>query len=374
MWILLALLACGDGAEDGAPAGAPAGASSGAPAGSPAAAPPTSVRTLALAPQEWVQAVTATGVVEVRDSVELRPETSGVVTVIHFTDGQEVEKGAPLVQLRDTDARAQLAEAEARLALAEVTLGRLQALVATDNAPRAEVDQAQAERDLAAAQVARAREAVRRTRIVAPFAGVMGRRDFAVGATVDPSRTLTRLDRLDLLVVDVSVSEDDAARVVAGQAATVNVEAVGTELAGRVSYVSPRARAGSRTVDVRVEVDDTERRLRPGLSASVRIEVGRLAEAVVVPAYAVIQGATGASAWVVGEGDKAEPRSLVLGGRAPDAVQVESGLAVGDRLILEGFTRLRPGAPVSEAAPSPGASPSPATGPSPGASPSPGAR
>ncbi|MCK6503179.1 efflux RND transporter periplasmic adaptor subunit [Myxococcota bacterium] len=355
MWILLALLACGDGASDGAPEGAPAGA----PSGAATAAPPTAVRTLTLAPQEWVQTVTATGVVEVRDSVELRPETSGVITAIHFQDGQAVEQGALLVQLRDTDARAQVAEAEARLALAEVTLGRLQALVATDNAPRAEVDQAQAERDLAAAQVARAKEAVRRTRVVAPFAGVLGRRDFAVGATVDPARTLTRLDRLDLLVVDVSVSEDDAVAVVMDQPATVSVEAVQVEQTGRVRYVSPRARAGSRTVDVRVEVDDLGGRLRPGLSAAVRIEVGRLPDAVVVPAYAVIQGATGASAWVVGEGDKAEPRSLVLGGRAPDAVQVESGLAVGDRLILEGFTRLRPGAPVTEAAPSPGAGATP---------------
>ena len=100
-----------------------------------------------------------------------------------------------------------------------------------------------------------------------------------------------------------------------------------------------------------MEVQNGDQGLRPGLSAAVRIEVGRLPDAVVVPAYAVVQGATGASAWVVAEGDKAEPRALVLGGRAPAEVQVASGLAVGDRLILEGFTRLRPGAPVTEAAP-----------------------
>jgi membrane fusion protein, multidrug efflux system len=284
--------------------------------------------------------------------VELRPETSGVISELHYSDGAEVTEGQLLVRLRDADARAQLAEAEARLSLAELTLGRLKTLRESENAAQAEVDQAQAERDLAAAQVARAREAVRRTRILAPFDGVVGRRDIAVGATVDPSRVLARVDRLDVLVVDVSVSEDDASRVLPGQAASVSASALpDTLIPGRVSYVAPRARSGSRTVDVRVEIEDPDRRLRPGSSAAVRIEVGRQEGAVVVPAYAVIQGATGARAWVVGEGETAEARTVEIGGRGPAEVQIESGLEVGDRLILEGFVRLRPGAPVTEAGP-----------------------
>ncbi len=339
MWLLTLLLACGEGSPT-----APAPAAGGPPA--------TVVRTQTIVARAWEEAITATGVVEVRDSVELRPETSGVIAELHFSDGATVKEGQLLVKLRDADARAQLAEAEARLSLAELTLGRLKALRESDNAAQAEVDQGQAERDLAAAQVARAREAVRRTRIVAPFDGVVGRRDLAVGATVDPSRVLTRIDRLEVLVVDVSVSEDDAGRVQAGQTAMVSASALfDTEIPGRVSYVSPRARSGSRTVDVRVEVENPDQRLRPGSSAAVRIEVGRQEGAIVVPAYAVIQGATGASAWVVGEGDKAEPRTVVIGDRAPAEVQIESGLAVGDRLILEGFVRLRPGGAVREAPP-----------------------
>lgn len=342
MWSLILLLACSEGEPSPA-----------APAGAPTS-PTTTVKTVTIAASPWQEAITATGVIEVRDSVELRPEASGVIAEVAFSDGARVAQGQLLVRLRDADARAQLAEAEARHSLAELTLKRLEDLRASDNASQAELDQGRAERDLAAAQVARAREALRRTRIVAPFDGVVGRRDVTVGTTVDPSRVLTRLDGLAVLVVDVSVSEDEAGRVQVGQPAIISTSATPeTPIAGKVSYVAPRARSGSRTVDVRVEVDNPDQTLRPGSSAAVRIEVGRREDAVVVPAYAVIQGASGASAWVVGEGDKAEQRSVVIGGRAPAEVQIDSGLAVGDRLILEGFVRLRPGAPVSEPPPAP---------------------
>ncbi len=336
MWVLLlvALLGCG-GSGEGAAAATAAG---------PAA---TAVRVLPLAGTAAVDTIDATGILEVVDTVVVQPEAAGVVTEVLFRDGDAVTKGQKLVRLRDADARAAVSEAEARLGLAELALGRMRTLREKDQVAQAELDQAQAERDLAQAQLDKAREALRRTTIVAPFSGVAGKREIAPGQVVSLSTPVTRIDDLDPITVDVALPETALAAVRPGQPVDVRVAALPDRVfSGELAYLAPRASSSTRTLAARVHVPNPDGALRPGLTASVSITTGEVADAVVVPAYAIVQGAGGASAWVVDAEGKAQPRALVLGRRGPETVRVLDGLAIGDRLIVEGYTRLRPGAPV----------------------------
>jgi membrane fusion protein (multidrug efflux system) len=335
MWTLaiVVMLACG-GSDAPAAAAAPP-------------AQPTAVKVITVAPAAATDTVEATGIVEVLDTVVVQPETAGVVSEVLFSDGEAVVKGKPLVRLRDADARAAVAEAEARLNLAEISLGRVSALRPTEQVAQAEVDRARAERDLAKAQLDRAREALRRTTVAAPFSGVAGRREVAVGQVVTPQTTITRVDDLDPVTVDVALPEAVLARVATGQAAEVSVAAFpGRSFVGTLAYVAPRASATGRSLAARVHVPNPDGALRPGLTANVAITTGEVPDAVLVPTYAVVQTAGGASAWVVDAEGKAQPRALSLGRRGPETIRVLDGIAVGDTLIVEGYARLRPGAPV----------------------------
>lgn len=356
--LLTLLLACGSAEPTGAPA---AGAK-----GSGAAKAPTPVRVEVLAPSPAEDTVEATGTVEARDSAELRPEVAGLVEAVLFEDGAAVRRGQALVRMRDVDAKAALTEARARSSLAKLERDRRAALVAGGDVSQAEVDRADAEVALASAELSRAEEGLRRTVLVAPFDGVVGRRDVAPGERIDPNRAVTRVEGLGRLVVEVALPEAALATVAVGQPATITVDALPDQgFAGTVSYVAPRVSAATRTVVVRVAVTDPSLTLRPGMTGAVRVVTRQRADAVRVPTQAVIRSAQGAAVYVVGADGKAALRPIRTGERTEDRVEAVEGLAAGDAVVVEGIARLRPGAAVRvvtdmavEGGPAGGATPS----------------
>jgi membrane fusion protein (multidrug efflux system) len=320
----------------------------GDPAAATSAPPATTVKVMTVVGTRSMDTLEATGVIETLESVTVQPEAAGVVEAVFFEDGAAVLRGQRLVQLRDAETRAAVDEAEARLGLAQLALDRMTELRAGDNVAQADLDKAKAERDLARAQLARAREGQRRMAVVAPFDGVAGRRQVAPGQVVNASTPVTRVDTLDPVTVDLELPEGALATVRSGQTAKVTVAALpGREFQGQVVYLAPRASETARTLEARIKVPNPERLLRPGLTASVVVDVGEVEGAVWVPTYAVVQTAGGPVAWVKDTDGKAQSRSLTLGRREAEQVRVLSGLTPGDTLILEGFTRLKPGSPVS---------------------------
>lgn len=321
-----------------------AGCSSPAPtAASGASAAPVPVKVEVVAPGALDHTEDAVGLVVTRDSVEVRPEMTGLVATINFKDGAAVKRGQVLVRLRDNDAEAGLMDARARAKLAAVSLERAKALRGRDEVAQADLDNATANDALARAAVLKAEETLRRTTIVAPFDGVVGRRDVSVGELVDPSRVLTRVEALGSLSVDVTLAEGALASVAPEQAATVELPALGLKVDGTVRYVSPRVREDSRTVDVRVDIQPNDERVRPGMSANVQIVTARVADALLIPTQAIVPGATQSSVWVLGADGIVAPRPIKTGQRLVDRIEVTEGLAVGDQVIVEGLSRMRPG-------------------------------
>jgi membrane fusion protein (multidrug efflux system) len=287
------------------------------------------------------------GVIRADETATLRPEATGLVAWIGFEDGDVVAAGAPLVRLRSEEADAGLAEADARWSLAESVWTRTEALAAHGNASAFELEQARAQRALAVAARARAREAVRKTTLRAPFRGVVGRRGVALGELVDPARVVAQLDALDAVTVEVSAPERYLGGLAVGAAAEVQVEAVpGRTFAGVVSYLAPRIAEGTRTAELSVRVDNADHTLRAGLSATVSLSLGPLGDVIAVPSQAVVVTAAGASVWVVDDASLAQPRPVTVGARDAAEVRVVDGLSPGERVIVEGLLRLKPGAPV----------------------------
>ena len=166
-------------------------------------------------------------------------------------------------------------------------------------------------------------------------------------ALVTPGTVITTLDDVSSVYVDFPVPETELADVGPGQAVTGKAASwPDRSFSGTVSVVSSRLDAGSRAATVRGQFPNTDRALKPGMLVEVNVERGER-PALVVPEIAVLQVGDETYVWKIVDG-AAVKTPIVVGGRVPGKVQVKEGLAVGDKIVVEGVGKLKAGSRVRE--------------------------
>ena len=330
------LTACG--ATD-APAQAGAG---------PASSPPIEVATQRIALQSFTEQLVALGTVKARESVTVTAKVSEIVEAVHFDSGDDVRAGAPLVTLSDRQQRAALAEAQASADEAERLLNRQEELARQQLIARAQLDNQRAARDAAAARVAQIRAQLAERVVRAPFTGVLGLRQVSPGALVTPGTPIATLDALDRVWVDFPLPEAQLARAAQGQAVSGTVAAYpGRRFEGAVSIIDTRLDETTRSALVRADFPNADRTLRPGML--VNVELGTATrEALLVPEIAVVQIGRDSFVYRVGADDSVERATVEVGSRSNGRAELLSGVKVGDRIVIEGTGKLRPGARIAE--------------------------
>jgi len=172
--------------------------------------------------------------------------------------------------------------------------------------------------------------------IRAPLGGVIQEIGVRVGMNVQAGTTLARINALSPIWVEAAVPAAQAGAVTPGQRATVAFEGLAqAPRSGTITAILPEINRESRTLRVRVELPNPGGALRPGMFGSLQLETGR-AEALTVPAEAVIRTAAGARVIVADADGRLRPVAIALGGEAGDRVEVTSGLAEGDRVVASG--------------------------------------
>jgi membrane fusion protein, multidrug efflux system len=298
------------------------------------------------------------GQLEPWESVMLRPETEGVVEEVGFLEGQEVEKGAVLFRLRDGEQQARLREAEAELALAERAYRRAHELAGERILAVSELDQATANQSAARARVDLARVDLDRMTIRAPFDGVLGQRLVSPGDRVHDETDLVQIDAVARLRVAFALPEPVVNLVRVGMPFEVSVAAYPEDhFAGSVYFVAPSLDPKSRHLLLKGEIENTSRRLRPGMFTNLLLETDRSEAVLAVPESAVVADPSGPFVYRVAADGTAEHVAVVLGMRHAGRVEVQSGLAAGDRVVSAGTNKVVSGGPVrtAEAEPRDGA-------------------
>jgi membrane fusion protein (multidrug efflux system) len=278
----------------------------------------------------------------------LRPEASGRIAKLAFSDGQRVRRGQLMVQLDDTLQRAQQQQAQAQAAIARTNLQRNRELLAQGFVSQSAVDQSAAALEVAEAQVALAQAQLARMRIVAPFDAVVGIRNVNVGDYVKDGADLVNLEDLSSIWIDFRLPERYLQRLKPGQAVQVGVDALpGREFAARVDALDSQLDANGRSVLVRARLSDASGSLRPGMFARARIVFASRDEALVVPEEALVPvGGRQVLYKVVVAPDGgllAQRLEAQIGQRMPGKVEVLSGLQAGDRVVVAGQARLARG-------------------------------
>jgi membrane fusion protein (multidrug efflux system) len=283
------------------------------------------------------------------DSIDVRTELSGRVRAIHFTDGQEVKAGDLIIEIDTEELEAQLLSAREQLELAILNAQRLESLQATNSVPVRERDEAVSRREVFRAEVTLLEARIRKGRITAPFDGVLGLRRVSPGQFLEPSSIITTLQTVRRLRLDFSIPERYRGSVGAGMPVRFTVAGFADSFSGTVSAIDPRVDQNTRSVIVRADVDNDERKLLPGNYARVELVITR-DKAIVVPAIAVVRSLNSVSVFLLRDG-LAVRREIEIGERTPTEVEIKSGLQAGDVVITEGIQAVRDGRPVEAKSP-----------------------
>ena len=325
--------------------------------------------------------------------VNIVARVSGFLDSIAYQEGELVKQGQLMFKLDPKSFQAQLNAAQgevqaqqARLAMAEVTFDRVKPLAEQDALPQIDLDRAKGERDAARAAVFSAQAKVDEAKlnlgyatITSPVTGVAGRALQRQGAYVNAladSAFLTNVAALDPIWVNFSISQNQMARfqelaqkklVVAPKDDNFDVELVmpnGTIFPrrGKIGFADPAFSPDTGSFMVRAVIPNPKSELRPGMFVTARVLGATRPNAIVVPQLAVQQGSNGHVVYVVNANGVAEIRPVIVGDYVGEKdIVIQTGLARGDRVIVDGVMRVVPGQPVRVATAS--ATPTPPVAP-----------
>ncbi|ODR97878.1 hypothetical protein AUC68_10050 [Methyloceanibacter methanicus] len=291
--------------------------------------------------------VTAVGTLLSDEAVTISSEIPGRLEAIHFEEGQPVKEGAPLFSLDDSVYKAQLADAEAKLKLAEQTYQRTTKLFSSKYATAQSADEASSNLAVTKAAVELARVQLEKTRIVAPFSGIIGLRHVSVGEYITAGQALVNLEAIDPVKADFRVPERFLPAIKVGQNIRLRVDAFPKEtFNGQVSAIDPRIDVSGRSLLVRAKVPNAEERLRPGLFARVTVLLQIKEDALTIPEQAIVPQGDDQFVYKVQDG-RAALTKVSVGMRRSGQVEILEGLKVGDEVVTAGQIKLHDGSLVS---------------------------
>jgi membrane fusion protein, multidrug efflux system len=335
--------------------------------------PPQTISVTKAALSEWNPKIEAIGTLRAVKGADLSLEVSGVVESISFNSGDDVETGAPLLKLRTADDVARLQSLQAMAELSEITYERDQKQFKMQAVSQATLDADSANVKNAQAQVAQQQAIIDKKLLRAPFAGHLGIRAVDLGQYLGPGTVIVTLQALDPIFADFFVPQQAVDEVRLGQSVTVKVDAFKEQtFAGEISAINPKVDTGSRNVQIRATLKNSDHKLLPGMYATVDIATGAPQNYVTLPQTAITYNPYGDTVYVVVDGKPDEANGkpqliarqtfITVGPTRGDQVAVLKGVGEGDTVVTAGQIKLHNGSvvlidnsvtPTADAAPTP---------------------
>ncbi|CAN7469599.1 efflux RND transporter periplasmic adaptor subunit [Phenylobacterium sp. LjRoot164] len=349
--------------------------------------PPMEVDALTLVPRTVDEIVELPGRVEAVRTAEVRARVDGIVERRLYEEGTDVREGAPLFAIDPREKRASEASARAALQRAQATLGnarkdlaRYTPLVERKAISAQEFDAAQAavrqgEADVASAEAAleRAKLDLSYTTVTAPIGGRVGRAEVTEGALVSASQAtlLTRVEQLSPIYVRFSLPNAEILelrrRAASAKVSLPRLDRVEVQLVledgsiygpvGHLNFLDQAVDPSTGGLLLRAEFPNPERVLLPGQFVRARLAGAPIPNSLTVPQQAVQMSGENASVMVVGADGTVAARPVTLGAMTGDHFVVASGLKSGERVVVDGLQKVKPGQKVTIAKPKPAAAP-----------------
>jgi membrane fusion protein, multidrug efflux system len=323
-----------------------------APAGSNAradkSAPPAVVITALVAEKNWGERVQAIGTAKAKESIEIASRVSDKISRVHFESGDSVRAGQVLISLQTGIDSGNLAVAQAQVKDADRQFIRGEQLAKEKLVSASQLDTLRSNRDAARARVQAAQATLSDRAIVAPFSGVLGLRQVSPGQLISTGTVITTLDDVSKIKVDFSLPEVQMASLKVNLAIEARSDAYPDQVfTGRVISVDSRVDVGSRSIAAQAEIDNPDNTLRPGMLLEINVLQSQRS-ALVIPELALQQIGSESFVYRVTLDGNAEKAIVKPGSRSFGFVEIVQGLKAGDRIVVEGTSKLRPGQSVKE--------------------------
>ena len=325
---------------------------------------PIRVKTQMVSPAFADGTQTYVGIVEEREGTAVSFASMGVVKRVLVNEGQAVAKGQLIAEMDDTQARNLLNGAEAAMNQANDALERYKMLHDNGSLPEVQWVEIQSRVAQSKSQYEVAKKNLADCRLTAPVSGIIGKKQVGAGETAMPSQAVVTILDISSIKVKVSVPEAEISSINASTPSTIAVEAAQATVSGGKIEKGIQADALTHTYEVRINVQNADRKLLPGMVASVsfgsekgkvnqrstaegKVNSEEFASAPFVPVTAVQKKADGSLfVWTVAKDSTAHRSKVSIGKTSGNYVAITDGLDMGQRVVTEGYQKLSEGTKV----------------------------
>ena len=310
---------------------------------------PTRVKTEMVSSASEMTGQTFVGIVEESEGTAVSFTGMGVVKRMLVNEGQAVAKGQLIAEMDDTQARNLLNGAEAQMNQANDALERYKILHDNGSLPEVQWVEIQSKVAQAKSQYEVAKKNLADCRLIAPVSGIIGKKLVGAGETAMPSQAVVTVLDINKVKVKVAIPEAEVSDITASTPSVINVEAAQKQVSGGKIEKGVQADALTHTYEIKINVQNADRKLLPGMVASVRfngqlkIDNGQL----FLPVTSVQRRADGSMfVWTVAKDSTAHRTTVTTGNTQGNRITIDSGIENGQRVVTEGYQKLSEGTKV----------------------------
>jgi len=291
--------------------------------------------------QSIARSITINGVLQAKKQVVVLSETAGQVQKLYREIGDVVIQGTPLALVDATIISTQLETAKANLANTKRDLDRFRTLAQSGAATQQTVDQLTLAVEAANTNVVALQKQQNNTTVKSPQKGVIVARMVEVGSVIGGGSPTFKVADLSQMIMNVGLTEREVVQIKLGQAATINIEALNKDFPAVINNVGIAAdMSGRYNVEVLIKGDIKDSGLRPDLSGSVNFEFPVTENAIVISRNALVSGVKDPKVYLIGKDNKAFLRRIAITSVEGTNVIVESGLSLGEQVVVTGHQNL----------------------------------
>ena len=309
---------------------------------------PVRVKTEVVGEATDINTKTYVGIVEEREATAVSFTGMGVVKRVLVSEGQVVGRGQLIAEMDDTQARHQLSAAKAAMEQAQDALERYKMLYDNGSLPEVRWVEIQSQEVQAKSKYEATKKSLADCLLTAPVSGIIGKKMVGVGETALPSQAVVTILDISSVKVKVSIPEAEISGITASTPSTISVEAVEATVGGGRIEKGVQADALTHTYDIRINVENRDRVLMPGMVASVSLTPTLSSRDegsdYFVPVTAVQKRADGnLFVWTIDKDNTARRKTVSIGHTMGNRIIVSSGIAIGERIVTEGYQKLSEG-------------------------------
>jgi membrane fusion protein (multidrug efflux system) len=317
--------------------------------------PPATVTTMVVSEDDWQPQLTASGSLRAYRGVDLSTEVNGLVKNVPVKSGMDVKAGTLLMSMVQDADIAQLHALQATAALAKVIYERDKQQLAIGAISKNAFDSSEADFKAKTAQAEQQEALVAKKNLKAPFSGRIGIVSINPGQFVNSGDKLMTLQTIDPIFVDFTMPQNVAAQLHKDQTIHLTSDAFGDkEFTGKVTAISPKIDANTRNIQVEAMLPNPDKKLFPGMFASVKLDLGDKARYMTVPQTAITYNPYGSIVYVAKEGPVKDGNPtlealqvfVTTGPARGDQVAVLTGIKPGDTIVTSGQLKLKNGTPL----------------------------